>query len=446
MIAIIQRIIDKAFGHSEIRKLLHNFSWLTIDRVIRLGVNLIIVAWMARYLGREQYGILNYAMSFTVLVGSFASFGMNNIVIREVLRTPERTGEILGSAFAIRQVGGIMTVVLSVIAAALINSDDALTRMLIFYSSLTYLFCSLDVIDLYFQSQIKSKYAVIAYNIAFLLLSGVRVAMILLEIPLAGFVIAATAEVAVAQAGMVIVYRLTGHSVFSWKWNLGIARELLRDSWPLMLSIMSTVFYLRIGQVMLGKMVDYQELGDYSAAVKISELWYFIPALMTMTIYPKIIEYKKISSEKYAQRLQEFFSLISLITYSAILPVFFLDKWIITLIFGEAYVNAGAILSVHIWAGLFVGMGVARDSWCNVENLSRGVFYSTLAGAVINILLNIPLIQHFGGIGSAFATMIARIVSGYLSTFFISKDIFIMQTKSLYLSGLFSMFKKEFLK
>ncbi|TFH41487.1 MAG: flippase [Chrysiogenales bacterium] len=446
LIPIVKKILLKLTGHDEVKKMITNVSWLAADRVLRMGLNLFIVGWMARYLGREQYGIYNYAMSFTVLAAAISSFGTNTIIVREILCRPEDKNRILGTSFMIRQFGGILTVIICVVAARFINSGDTLLQLLIFFASMTYLVGSFDVIDLYFQSQLKSKYAVIANNLAFLLLSSVRIALILSGAPLVAFVIAATAEVMVAQIGMVIVFKRTGHSILSWRWSYDIAKGLIKDSWPLMLSVISTMFYLRIGQVMLGKMYSYTELGDYSAAVKISEVWYFVPSVIYITIYPKIIEYRKIATEIYYARLQEFFSLMAFISYAAIVPVFFLNKLIITVIFGSQYVNAGAILSVHIWAGLFVAMGIARNSWCNVENYTKGVFYSTLAGAVANVLLNIPLITWYGGMGAAYATMIARVISGYASTFFISRKVFIMQTKSFYLSGLFGMLKKDFLK
>ncbi|MBN2078872.1 MAG: flippase [Spirochaetes bacterium] len=443
---LFKQIFSKATGHDVISKMLVNTSWLAGDRVLRLGLNLFIVAWIARYLGREQYGLFNYAISFAMLVSSISSFGTNNIIVREIIKRPDEKNRILGTSFLIRQFGGVLSVVISVVAAYFTNPGDSFVQLLIFISSLSYLFGSFDVIDLYFQSQIQSKYGVIANNTAFLMASSVRIAMILLEAPLIAFAIAAVAEVFTAQVGMVIMFRRTGHSIFSWQWSPGIAKRLLADSWPLMLSLVSTVFYLRIGQVMLGKMSSYTSLGDYSAAVKISEVWYFVPLVIYSTIYPKIIEYKSLNEELYYTRLQEFFSLMAFISYAAIVPVFFFNEPIIRIIFGDQFINAGGILSVHIWAGLFVGMGIARNSWCNVENFTKGVFLSTLAGAVANVLLNIPLITWYGGLGAAYATMIARIIAGYASTLFMSRKVFIMQTKSLYLSGLFGMLKKDFLK
>lgn len=442
VIQTLKSIIAKVIGFGEMKKLIANFSWLTLDRIVRLGINLFIVGWIARYLGRAEYGLMNYAMSLTMLISALASFGTNNIIVRELVSHPEKRDEILGSAFIIRQIGGFLVVVVSAITVLILNSGDSLTQLLVVISSITYVFASLDTVDLYFQARIQSKYAVIANNVVFILLSAVRVFLLLMKAPLIAFVIASTVEVIAAQFGLVIMYHVTGHSIFKWRFNLTIARAMIRDSWPLMLSMVSAFLYLRIGQVMLGKMAMYTELGDYSAAVKISEVWYFVPLVLSSTIYPKLIECKKINEQLYYMRLQEFFSIMALISYAAVFPTFFLKRQIVSIIFGDQYINAGAILSVHIWAGLFVALGYGRNAWCNIENFTRGTFYATLSGAVINVMLNIPLITMYGGMGAAVATMIARIAMGIAATVFMSKKIFMMQMRALYLSGLYRLAKQ----
>jgi len=133
VIQTLKSIIAKVIGFGEMKKLIANFSWLTVDRIVRLGINLFIVGWIARYLGKAQYGLFNYSMSLTILVSALASLGTNNIIIREIVNHPEKKNQILGSAFIMRQIGGILVVIVSVILVMIINSEDSLTRLLVFY-------------------------------------------------------------------------------------------------------------------------------------------------------------------------------------------------------------------------------------------------------------------------------------------------------------------------
>ncbi|HNW27828.1 MAG TPA: flippase [Spirochaetota bacterium] len=443
----ILKAFKKIKEPGELRRLLANASWLAYDRVFRLALNLFVVGWMARYLGPKLYGNYDYATSITMVVGVIAAFGTNSIVVRDLVRNRARTAEILGSAFLIRQFGGILSVIISIAVVFILNPNEPMTQLLVVVVSVTYLFASVDVVDLYFQSLIKSKYSVIANNTAFFLLSIIRILLIVYKAPLMAFAIAGTAEVAVAQIGMLIVYRrVSGHFVFKWKWNFVLAKQMFHDSWPLMLAAASQLLLLKISQVMLGNLVSYKELGEYSAAVKISEVWYFVPFVIYTTMYPKLIEFRAISNEQYMRRMQDYFSIMVFISYLAVIPTFFLNEWIIYIIFGSQYVKASFILGIHIWAGLFVAMTTARNTWCNIENDTRSVLYSTLAGALLNIALNVPLIKLYGGVGAAVSVMIARVITGFLSTLFMSRAVFIMQVRSLFLHGFWRIVKEDILK
>jgi PST family polysaccharide transporter len=279
-----------------------------------------------------------------------------------------------------------------------------------------------------------------------MILSTAKILLVVLKASLIAFVIANAAEIVLAQLGLIVMFRRTGNSFKHWKFNFLLAKEMLRDSWPLALAFLSSMLYMRIDQVMIGQILNYSEVGVYSAAVSISEVWYFVPMALFQTFYPKIVESKQLDENLYLNRLQKYFSLMVLIAYLAIIPTYFLKDIMVQIIFGNEYLASASILSVHIWAGIFVSMGIARYGWIMTENRTRISLYTCFSGVVVNILLNIPFIKMFGGIGAAWATLISQGIVGYLSTIFISKKIFFMQTRSFFLSGLYSSIKNDILQ
>jgi O-antigen/teichoic acid export membrane protein len=102
---------------------------------------------------------------------------------------------------------------------------------------------------------------------------------------------------------------------------------------------------------------------------------------------------------------------------------------------------ASTVLSIHIWAGVFVFLGVASSNYLIAENLTKITFYRTLAGVTVNIFLNLILVPFYGIMGAAFATLVSQFVSAFFSNLFFKKSriIFIMFLKSL---NLFILFKK----
>ena len=94
--------------HSGFRKYFANTSWLIGERIFRMGVSLFVGIYIARYLGPERYGLLSYALSFVFLFSSLAYFGLNDILVRELVLHPEQRKELLGTVFWLSFGGTVM--------------------------------------------------------------------------------------------------------------------------------------------------------------------------------------------------------------------------------------------------------------------------------------------------------------------------------------------------
>src|SRR3989442_528209 len=209
----------------------------------------------------------------------------------------------MGTAFVLKLAVGLLTFLLAVATIAWIRPQDSITIGLVMIVAGGVLFQAFDTIDFWFQSQVQSKYTVYARDAAFLLVTGVKIVLILEQAPLIAFAWAMLAEVVVGAIGLVAVYWGTGHLLKEWQVSIQRAKMLLSDSWPLILSGLVIVVYMRIDQVMLGEMKGAEAVGIYSAAVKLSEVWYFIPMAIVSSVFPSIIEAKKLSEKLYYDRI-----------------------------------------------------------------------------------------------------------------------------------------------
>jgi len=195
---------------------------------------------------------------------------------------------------------------------------------------------------------------------------------------------------------------------------------MMQDAWPLILAGLSVSIYLKIDQVMLGEMVGESAVGVYATAVKISELWYFIPTAIAGSVFPKVVSSKEnASAEVYRERMQAFYDAAALLSYLVIIPVMLSAGPLTTLLFGPEYSEAASILQVHIWAFLFVSLGVARGKWLIAENYTRFAMIAAILGAASNVGLNVLLIDDHGGIGAAWATVFSQCTTAYLVCLYI---------------------------
>ncbi|MFM6773439.1 MAG: flippase [Microcystis panniformis] len=419
----------------KLREIIANTGWLFADRILRMGVGLFVGVWVARYLGVQQFGVFNYATAFVALFSTLSTLGLDSIVVRSIVREPEKRAEILGTAFWLKLFGGVAALLLAVSSIIVVRHDDQLTISLVAILSSVGIFQAFDTIDLWFQSQVQSKYTVIAKNTAFVITALVKVALISFHAPLIAFAWAALGEVSLGAIGLIISYRVRGYSPWLWPWSLPLAKTLLKESWPLILSGVTIMIYMRIDQIMLGQMVGDKAVGLYSAATRISEVWYFIPTVIASSVSPAIYAAKEVSEALYYQRIKQLIRMLVLISLVISVPMSLMSFKLITILFGNGYAEAGKILAIHIWASLFVFMGVATSPWFIAEGLTEFSFHRTLIGAVVNVVLNFILIPSCGGIGAAIATVIAYAIAAFLANGLNSKThtIFIIQLKSLIL-------------
>jgi polysaccharide transporter, PST family len=416
-------------------EIIANTGWLFADRILRMGVGLFVGVWVARYLGVEQFGVFNYASAFVGLFITISTLGLDGIVIRSIVREPEKRSQILGTSFWLKLFGGVVALVLAVSCIILVRRDDQLTISLVAILSSVGIFQAFDTIDLWFQSQVQSKYTVIAKNAAFIITVLVRVILISTHAPLIAFAWAALGEVGLGAIGLMITYKISGYSPWFWSWSLSLAKTLLKESWPLILSGVTVMIYMRIDQIMLGEMVGDKAVGLYSAATRISEVWYFIPGAIASSVSPTIYAAKEVSEALYYRRIEQLIRMLVLISIIISVPLSFLSTTLITILFGNGYAEAGQILAIHIWASVFVFMGVATSPWFIAEGLTKFTFRQTLIGAVVNVVLNFLLIPRFAGIGAAIATVIAYAIAAFLANGLNLKTrkIFMIQLKSFLL-------------
>lgn len=402
-------------GRLNLQRILANTGWLFSDRVLRLGVGLVVGIWVARYLGAEQYGIYNYALAYVGLFGVLATLGLDTITVRDLVREPVRQDVILGTVFGLKVIGAVVACLMVTTAISVQRPADGLMRLIVFLLAGGLALHAFDAIDFWFQSRVQSKYTVIARNTAFLTTAVIRVLLIQLEAPLLAFVVAGLGEVALGATGLIVAYRRQGGRLRAWRFDMGCAGQLLKESWPLILSGLAIMIYMRIDLIMLGELVNDRAVGMYAAATRLSEVWYFIPTTIVSSVFPSIIEARKRNEAEYYRRLQQLFDLMAGLALVIAVPMTALSSWVIYVLYAAEYAAAGPILAVHIWAAVFVFLGVAQSPWDVAEGLTRLALMRTVIGAVVNVGLNLLLLPTYGGLGAAIATVVAQACSACLA-------------------------------
>ncbi len=398
-----------------------NTSWLMGERVLRMVVALFVSVYVARYLGPERFGLLSYAMSFVGLFMALSTLGLDGIMVRELVKTPERRDELLGTAFWLKA-GGAILMWAGIAAAIPFTHNDTQTNILIIIIAFAVIFQAFNIIDFNYQAEVKSKFVVYAHLVQLVVSSIIKLVFIWLSAPLVWFAWVFLLDAVVLAIGLIAMYLKKTGKVWYWKWRWQTARVLLKDSWPLILSGMVISIYMKIDQVMIKEMLGAEQVGHYAAAVRLSEAWYFVPMAITSSVFPAIINAKKQSEELYYQRLQKLYDLMVWLAVAIALPTTFLAPWVIRVLYGDAFLPAAGVLSIHIWVAVFIFYGLVKGKWEINENQQRYSLICTALGALVNIVLNYKLIPIYQCIGAAYATLLAQFVSGVVVPLLFKKN------------------------
>jgi PST family polysaccharide transporter len=409
--AIIRRRLD---GQYNLQGVIGNIGWLFVDKILRMGVGFFVGVWVIRYLGPERYGALNFALAFVALVSVLATLGLEGIVVRDIVHDPSCRDETLASAFVLKLMGGGVTLVLAVAIIIVVRPKESIYWWLVGIAAAATIFQALDVIDYWYQAEVRSKYTVYARNAAFLIVAILKILLIVIHAPLVAFAWAGLSEIALVSLGLLLICRSQGQSLNPYLATISRAKSLLRQSWPLVLSTLFVVILMRTDQVMLGQMRGDKDVGIFSAALALSEVWYFVPMAITSSVFPAMVQAWKTDEKLFLQRLKRLYVLMIWLSLAVAIPLTIFSGEIVATLYGSEYRSTAAVLSIHCWAGVFLFLGVVSNMWYLMENLNHYTLYRCIVGATVNVGLNLVLIPEYGAIGAAISTLAAQAAASYL--------------------------------
>lgn len=409
-------------------KIFSNISWLFADKAFRMGAGLIVGAWIARYLGPSNFGLWSVAIAYSALFGSFINFGLESILVKELVKHPDEQDLLLGSSFIICTVGASLAVVLSVVGTRFAFTNiSSLKFNLILLSSLGMMTQASFVLNYFYQAKVQAKIVVAVQGVVFVIATAFRVASLLNGGKVITFAWLSLAEMISSSVLMIVVFQKMNGSILNWRFSVIMARRLLSEGFPLMFANIASMIYMRVDQLMIGRMMGDGEVGVFSAAIRISETWYFLPSIIGTSIFPSLISAYNLSTISFERRIRLFFEVMIGVGLGIATIISVASPLIVKILYGKAYAQSAIILSVHVWGGVFVCMGVASSYWLTIHGLQRYNFYRSLSGLAINISLNIFLIPRLGALGAALASAISQMFALFIF------DIINAPTRSLFI-------------
>lgn len=400
-------------GQTE-KRVERNVYWSLVGKVTNLLGALLVTIFVARYLGPINYGLMNYVVSFVSLFLILATFGFDNIEIREEAKSASDRDYIIGTTFFLR-LGLSFITMGAIILTAYLNESDNNTFWLIAIYSLSVIITPFDVIRNHFTALVQNEYIVKAGIVRTIISCIIKVVLLLIHASLIWFVISLVFDALILMQGYIYVYRKKISSLSSWKFSKRWAKYLLHQSFPLMLSGAAATIFLQIDVVMIGNMLeDKDSVGYFSVASKFVEILIYLPTIAIQTVSPILVETKRDKPTKYIGKAQSFMNVTvwGTLLCSILLAICAYPVVILTL--GKAYLPAVLPLQILAFKAVGAALNMASGQILIIDERQKFFVLRSLSGCLVCIVLNYIFIPLYGITGVAFISIATQFMAGFI--------------------------------
>lgn len=414
------------------KKALTNIAWALSGKIVSLASVLVVGIIVARYLGQEQYGIMNYVISYVAIFQVFADFGLDFIQIREESKHPHLRDKIIGTVFILKLFFAAITLIAIPVTLFLFETSSEIRCFIMIYAVSVILNTSW-VSRNHFTSIVWNEYVVKTEISRTLIGIAIKVALVVLHMPLVWFILSLVIDSLLLATGYTFSYIKKIDSIRKWNFDKSFAIYALKQSFPLLLSGAAIVIYNRIDQVMIGNLIDKSQLGVYSVAIRFAELLVFVPTIISQTISPMLVEVRENDSQRYESLSQMFVNIT--VCVCAVLAVLtcLLSYPIVYLTFGKMYIGAASVLSIIAFKVIGDALSQTSGQLMIIEGIQQYASIRNIIGCVTCVVLNLVFITRYGIHGAAYVAIITIFVSGTLADFIIPsyRKIFYKQLRAL---------------
>lgn len=413
---------------------LSNTIWLVSDKFVKYIILFVVNIFVIRYLGDEQYGYLTYALSFISLFASFSYLGIDQILLREILRNEIQSSKLITNAIIVKIFASFF-IALFIVFVMMYRVDNREIIMITLFGSIGLIFQSFEHISTWYQAKVLSKYVVIAGLISSIFSSIVKLLLIYFEFSVVYFSTLTILEASISAIFLMYFYkRLNNQSIFSFKQiEISTMKNLIANGWPFMLAIAVNYWLIRIDHIMIGDIAGFNELGVYSAAVKINEMFYVLPGLILISFAPKI--YKIIESGDYKNNKNIALYIRTMLFIGIFIWIFFylFGEYLFVTFYGQEFRKGAVFLNLLNIGLIIVLWSSLRPIFIRAKDLKYYNLIGMILGTIINIGLNYILIPKYGAIGACYATIVSLIMINFIFDIFYkpARGMVVMQIKIL---------------
>jgi O-antigen/teichoic acid export membrane protein len=378
-----------------IAKLINAFTALAIITIVLRGSG-----------GEELVGAYTTILGYIGMYFIFVDAGLNSITVKQIIAAPSQKTDILSNLLNLRLILALLATIISTILVTFLEGPgytDAVKASVGIVSLSLFTQALLSTLNAYAQS-IQNYQILLPIN---LLNSLTQLSLLLLfshDLNLLNLLFTYVAG-AILTLFTIFIYLYTNLKLAIFKIKIPQTLQLLRESAPITLSMLTNLIYFRIDALIMPAFRGLEEIGRYNIAYRIFENILTLPTYATNSAYPVLLQHNHHSKQKYQKSL---FRLI--LTYIAIsifitLITHILGPYVIALVVGRPSPEITNYLIILSYGTTFFFTSSALMTALIIAEKQKWLFYIYLTSMILSILLNLYLIPIYGAIAAAYLTV-----------------------------------------
>lgn len=408
-----------------------NAAWIFFEKLLRVVVTFFLFVLMSRMLGPSDTGLLSFSQSLVAMLLCITGLGIDGILIKEFSSKKYTDVRLYSTAMLSKFFITGVVILFSCIITLLVNAPNE-AKVIFLLSLIGLIFQSQNTFYSYFQARSLAKSAT-KYSLYSLLISSlVKVYLIRSEANVFFFSLSFTFDFFISFLFLMYHMRQFGLRIKVRNFDRAILFDLIKQSYPIVISSLIVVLYTRLDQFMIAKMLTTDDLGIFSVAVRISEAYSFVPAAIATSFFPLLV------NDKSTQNIKLYFDLVFFSAFFTGVTLLIISYFYIDDIFGMEFVGTKSVLVITIFSTMFSSLGGACTNYLITINLTYMRLVRAVIGLAINFILNLMFIPRYGIIGAAYASLISQIFAAVVGNVLNRKTMpcFFYQTRSIMTLGL----------
>jgi PST family polysaccharide transporter len=186
---------------------------------------------------------------------------------------------------------------------------------------------------------------------------------------------------------------------------------LMRSAWPFAITGALGLLLTNTDILIISWMRSASEVGIYSAAIRVIQIFYLVPSILQLTTLPLFSRLANRDDQKFRTTLERVVGAIFLISIPLALGGAILGTQVMALVFGDAYRPGGMAFTILMLTMLVDFPATIISGAIFAYDHQKSLIVTSAIGGIANVALDLALIPPFGIVGSAVATLIAQVLA-----------------------------------